>query len=108
MIAGPDDIHLQRDAVGRTRDSSTRMAEAITQRELRNDSGRIMRRLDRGESFLLTRNGVPVGELVPLRRRRFVARDAVVAAFSNAPATDAARFRDDLNRHVNETVESRG
>ncbi|HUZ82793.1 MAG TPA: hypothetical protein VMU73_11175 [Gaiellaceae bacterium] len=27
--------------------------------------------LDRGEMFVVTRNGVPVGELTPLRRRRF-------------------------------------
>jgi prevent-host-death family protein len=42
------------------------MAREITQRELRNKSGEIMRQLDRGESFVLTRNGVPVGELTPL------------------------------------------
>jgi prevent-host-death family protein len=52
------------------------MAESITQRELRNDSGEIMRRLDQGESFVVTRNGVPVGELTPLRRHRFVTAGA--------------------------------
>ena len=36
------------------------MAREITQRELRNDSGEVMRALDRGESFLVTRNGVAV------------------------------------------------
>ena len=36
------------------------MAQAITQRELRNDSGEIMRSLDQGESFIVTRNGTPV------------------------------------------------
>ena len=41
------------------------MGREITQRELRNDSGEIMRALDRGESFVVTRNGVAVGELVP-------------------------------------------
>ena len=49
------------------------VAEEITQRELRNDSGEIMRRLDAGVTFIVTRNGVPVGELTPLRRHRFVA-----------------------------------
>jgi len=38
------------------------------QRVLRNNSGEIMRRLDEGEAFVVTLNGVPVGELVPLRR----------------------------------------
>ena len=83
------------------------MVRAITQRELRNDSGEIMRRLDQGEAFVVTRNGVPVGELIPLRRRRFVPRDNVVAAFAQAPAIDAARFRDDLDRHVTQDIEPR-
>jgi prevent-host-death family protein len=73
------------------------MARQITQRELRNESGKIMRALDRGESFVITRNGVPVGELTPLRQRRFVSADAAVAAFAGAPAVDLERFRDDLD-----------
>ena len=36
------------------------MSREITQRELRNESGEIMRGLDRGESYIVTRNGVPV------------------------------------------------
>ena len=80
----------------------------ITQRELRNDSGEIMRRLDQGEAFVVTRNGVPVGELIPLRRRRFVPRDNVVAAFAHAPAIDTARFREDLDRYVTQDIQPRG
>ncbi len=83
------------------------VAETITQRELRNDSGEIMRRLDQGEAFVVTRNGVPVGELIPLRRRRFVRRDNVAAAFSHAPAIDAGRFREDLDRYVTQDIEPR-
>jgi prevent-host-death family protein len=73
------------------------MARNITQRELRNESGEIMRALDRGESFVVTRNGVPVGELMPLRQRQFVAADAAVAVFGDAPAIDVARFRADVD-----------
>ena len=80
------------------------MAASITQRELRNDSGEIMRRLDAGEAFVVTRNGVPVGELIPLRRRRFVPRDAVVAAFAHAPTIDPSLFRDDLDRHADQAL----
>ena len=43
------------------------------------------------------RNGVPVAELPPLRRHRFVPLSSVVALFRNAPAIDARRFRDDLD-----------
>jgi prevent-host-death family protein len=85
----------------------TGMAEVITQRELRNDSGEIMRRLDQGEAFIVTRNGVPVGELIPVRRRRFVPRDTLVAAFAHAPALDASRLRADLDRHVDQDTEPR-
>ena len=73
------------------------MAEQITQRELRNESGEIMRRLDQGETFIVTRNGTPVGELAPLRRHRFVQSEAAVAMFRNAPPVDAERFRSDLD-----------
>ena len=55
------------------------------ERELRNDSGKVMRGLDRGESFVVTRNGAPVGELIPLQRRRFVATRAAIAACAGAP-----------------------
>jgi prevent-host-death family protein len=40
--------------------------EVLSQRELRNRSGEVLRRVAAGESFVLTNNGVPVGRLVPL------------------------------------------
>ena len=38
----------------------------ISQRELRNDSARILRAVRSGHSFVVTNNGEPVGRLVPL------------------------------------------
>lgn len=73
------------------------MAREITQRELRNGSGEIMRELDKGETFIVTRNGVPVGELAPLRRHRFVAAETAVALFNTAPGVDYERFRSDVD-----------
>jgi prevent-host-death family protein len=73
------------------------MAREITQRELRNESGEIMRALDRGETFVVTRNGVPVGELTPLRQRQFVAAEAAVELFAGAPIVDGERFRIDVD-----------
>jgi prevent-host-death family protein len=69
----------------------------ITQRELRNDSGAIMRAVERGESFTISRNGTPIGRLIPLRRRVFVPRAEVMAAFATAPRLDAEKFRRDLD-----------
>lgn len=85
-----------------TRATLPGMAREITQRELRNESGEIMRGLDRGESFVVTRNGVPVGELVPLQRRRFLSAETAVAVFTGAPRVDRQRFRDDLDAVVDQ------
>jgi antitoxin (DNA-binding transcriptional repressor) of toxin-antitoxin stability system len=84
------------------------VAEEITQRELRNDSGEIMRALDRGDCFVVTRNGVPVGELVPLRRRQFVRASAALSAFAGAPTTDAKRFRAEVDALIDQDVAPRG
>jgi prevent-host-death family protein len=84
------------------------MAREISQRELRNESGEIMRALDRGETFIVTRNGVPVGELTPLRQRRFVSADAAVAFFGGAPVLDGARFRADVDAILDQHPHPRG
>jgi len=78
------------------------MARELTQRQLRNESGEIMRALDCGESFVVTRNGVAVGELRPLRRHRFVARDAVLEAFTRAAPLEVRRFRADLDHFMDQ------
>jgi prevent-host-death family protein len=83
------------------------MARVITQRQLRNDSGEIMRELDRGESFIVTRNGAPVGELRPAKRRQFVPKTAVLAALAGSGHIDGARFRADLDRFVDQSPEPR-
>jgi prevent-host-death family protein len=83
------------------------MSREITQRELRNDSGEIMRKLDEGESFIVTRNGVPVGELTPLRRHRFVAAEAAVALFRTAPAVDGRRLRSEIDQVASQDASPR-
>jgi antitoxin (DNA-binding transcriptional repressor) of toxin-antitoxin stability system len=84
------------------------MTREITQRELRNHSGEIMRQLDQGESFIVTRNGIPVGELSPLRRHRFVRAEAAVAAFRGAPRVEFDRFRADLDGAARQEIAPRG
>ncbi|MFZ5872623.1 MAG: type II toxin-antitoxin system Phd/YefM family antitoxin [Actinomycetota bacterium] len=39
---------------------------SISQRELRNDNAEIMRNVERGESYIVTRRGVPVARLSPI------------------------------------------
>jgi prevent-host-death family protein len=84
------------------------MEKEVTQRQLRNDSGEIMRALDRGASFVVTRNGVPVGELIPVRSHRFVATEEVLEVFQTAPTIDGERFRADLDRWVDQDLPSGG
>ena len=67
-----------------------------------------MRALDKGHSFTVTRSGVPVGELVPVRPRAFVASESVVAAFKGAPRIARARFRKDVDTVINQDPTPRG
>lgn len=84
------------------------MPKEVTEGELRNNSRKIMRALDRGESFLVTRNGVPIGELRSLRGRQWVRADVVFAVFGESPPIDPERFRVDLERWVDEDVSVAG
>ena len=40
--------------------------ESLSQRELRNESSRVLREVSEGHSFVLTNRGVPVGRLIPV------------------------------------------
>ncbi|MFV0460575.1 MAG: type II toxin-antitoxin system Phd/YefM family antitoxin [Actinomycetales bacterium] len=80
----------------------------ISQRELRNDSGSIVSALVQGRSFVLTRHGVPVGELRPLRRARFVDAVAVTEIFRNAPPIAADQFWQDLDDSADQDITPRG
>jgi prevent-host-death family protein len=84
------------------------MSRRITQRELRNDSGRIMRAVDKGKAFVVTRNGVPVGELIPLRQRVFVPVETALAAFIGAPRVARRRFRRDVDALIDQEPTPRG
>jgi prevent-host-death family protein len=72
------------------------MAEIIAQRQLRNDNAEIMRRVENGETFVITRNGKPVADLVPHsdnpRRRRFTGREQQ-EFFRTQPSIDVEAWR---------------
>jgi prevent-host-death family protein len=69
----------------------------ITQRELRNESAAVLREVEAGRTLIVTRNGTPIGELRPIKRRRFVPRAVIADAACAAARIDAARFRADLD-----------
>jgi prevent-host-death family protein len=85
------------------------MTRKLTQRELRNRSGEIMRALDDGEDFLVTRNGRPVGELRPIpKKKTFIPREEFLALFAHSPHIDYEQFRADIDRYVDQDPTPRG
>jgi len=76
----------------------------ITQRELRNQSAAIMDRLETGERFTVTRDGRPVGELLPIvGPRQGVPTQQVVAAFANLPHVDYEKLRADMDEFFDDS-----
>jgi prevent-host-death family protein len=88
------------------------IATTISQRDLRNDSGVIMRRVEQGESFTVTRNGTPVADLVPHdvgavgRRARFVPVEAIASGVAALPPWGTREFADELH-DLDVTVDDR-
>jgi prevent-host-death family protein len=72
----------------------------ITQRELRNESGAVLREVEAGRTIIVSRNGTPVGELRPIKRRQFVPRVTIADAARSAVRIDAQQFRADLDAVV--------
>ena len=71
----------------------------IPQRELRNQNATVIDAVVAGETFLVTRNGVPVAELRPVRpeTRTFVTREAILRGAGSPAPVDRARLRADLD-----------
>ena len=82
------------------------VSQTIAQRELRNNNAKVIDAVAAGETFVVTRNGVPVAELRPIAplRRRFVARADLVAVGAAGPHVDLGEFRADLDRIVDQSV----
>ncbi|MGD9988008.1 type II toxin-antitoxin system Phd/YefM family antitoxin [Pseudonocardia sp.] len=71
------------------------MSATISQRELRNDNAEIMRRVEAGETFTVTRNGRPVAEIVPHSKaaRRRVTLAEARQLFADIPPIDPEAWR---------------
>jgi prevent-host-death family protein len=70
--------------------------DPVTVRELRNHGGDVLERVARGESLVVTRDGVEVAELRPLRRRSPRPAD-LVAMRRQLPDVDPEGLRRDLD-----------
>ena len=82
-----------------------RMQKTISEGELRNESCAVLREVRGGRTFVVTRNGEPIAELQPIRRRTFVSRGVIAEAASNAPPIDAEQFRNDVDATIDQSVD---
>ena len=69
----------------------------VSQRELRNDSGAILRAAESGEVVVVTRNGIPTAQLGPVHPVRAVDRALALEGARRLPRVDGRRLRDDVD-----------
>ncbi|WP_433280059.1 type II toxin-antitoxin system Phd/YefM family antitoxin [Pseudonocardia xinjiangensis] len=70
--------------------------DEVTIRDLRNHGGDVLHRVEQGETVVVTRAGVPVGELRPLPRPRLSAA-SLLTRWRSVPVVDPAAFRADVD-----------
>jgi prevent-host-death family protein len=87
---------------GLTRDTLRRMAE-VTIRELRNQGGKVLDRVERGEVLTVTRDGRPVAQLRPMPRRS-VPVATLLRRWRALPTVDPAKLRSDLDNVVDSSL----
>ena len=75
----------------------------VSVRELRNQGGRVLDRVARGERVTITRDGRPVAELRPYIHARLSA-EALLARWRRLPVVDPAAFRNDIDQIIDSRV----
>jgi len=82
------------------------MAKTIAQRVLRNENAKVIEAVAGGETFVVTRGGVPVAELRPIQpaRRTYVPTAEVLALMASGPRINREAFRADLDRVVDQRL----
>lgn len=83
------------------------MVEVAT-RELRNDTAGVLRRVEAGETVVITVRGKPVADLIPHLRdeQRWMPRDELIELLKTHSADPG--LRDDLKRIAGETTDDLG
>jgi antitoxin (DNA-binding transcriptional repressor) of toxin-antitoxin stability system len=76
----------------------------VSVRQFVADSGSITRGLRQGRAYTLTLNGEPLAKMIPIRRRRAVPKDEVLAIFATAPVIDVDELRADLDVWVTQDL----
>jgi prevent-host-death family protein len=77
--------------------------DEVTVRELRNHGGEVLDRVEHGETLIVTRSGVPVGELRPVPKPR-VSADVLLARWRSVPLVDAEALRADIDAVLDQSL----
>ncbi len=72
-------------------------------RQLRNNGGEILDRVEAGEDVTVTRDGRPVARLVPLGRPAASAA-TLIARFRRLPRVDGRRLREDVDAALDQDL----
>lgn len=93
-------------APGSTCGYIARMARTIPQRELRNESAKLMDAVAAGETFVVTRHGEPVAELRPIQsvRKTFISPEDLARIAGAGVRIDREQFRRDLDAVIDQSV----
>lgn len=76
----------------------------VSVRQFVADSGTFTRGLRQGRTYTLTLNGEPLAKMIPIRRRRAVPKEEVLAIFATAPVADVGEMRADLDEAVSQDL----
>jgi prevent-host-death family protein len=77
--------------------------DTVTVRDLRNSGGEVLRRVERGESIVVTRDGTPVAELRPLPRSS-VSPAELVRRRRNLPQVNPDALRRDIDDLIDQSL----
>jgi prevent-host-death family protein len=77
--------------------------ESVTVRELRNSGGDVLRRVERGERIVVTRDGTPVAELRPLPHPS-VGPTELIRRRKHLPKVDPDAVRRDIDKLIDPSL----
>lgn len=77
--------------------------DEVAIRDLRNHGGEILNRVAAGEALTVTRDGEPIAELRPLRRRPVPAR-LLLQRWRRLPVVDPDQLRADIDSVLDPTL----
>lgn len=96
----PGVVHRGTDEYDRSMGLRDERPTDVSVRQFVADSGSVTRGLRQGRSYTLTLNGEPLARVTPIRRRRGVPTEEVLAIFANAPVIDPDELRSDIEEFL--------